>query len=68
MKECHIFIAITNKVGSNKMIAIRRRTFIIKVLFFILLLAPFIKNISEILKRLSRPANIAFIIIKTVFI
>ena len=35
MKECHIFIAITNKVRSNKMIEIRRRTFIIKVLFFI---------------------------------
>ena len=35
MRECHIFIAITNKVRSNKMIAIRRRTFIIKVLFFI---------------------------------
>ena len=34
MRECHIFIAITNKVRSNKMIAIRRRTFIIKVLFF----------------------------------
>ena len=31
MRECHIFIAITNKVRSNKMIAIRRRTFIIKV-------------------------------------
>lgn len=35
MKECHIFIAITNKVRSNKMIAMYRRTFKIKVLFFI---------------------------------
>ena len=41
MKECHIFIAITNKVRSNKMIAIRRRTFIIKVLFFIVSLLSF---------------------------
>ena len=41
MKECHIFIAITNKVRSNKMIAIRRRTLIIKVLFFIVSLLSF---------------------------
>ena len=41
MKECHIFIAITNKVSSNKMIAIRRRTLIIKVLFFIVSLLSF---------------------------
>ena len=43
MKECHIFIAITNKVRSNKMIAIRRRTFIIKVLFFISIPPFFLK-------------------------
>ena len=41
MKECHIFIAITNKVRNNKMIAIRRRAFIIKVLFFIVSLLSF---------------------------
>ena len=41
MKECHIFIAITNKVRSNKIITIRRRTFIIKVLFFIVFLLSF---------------------------
>ena len=34
MKECHIFIANTSKVESNKMIAMIFRTFIIKVLFF----------------------------------
>ena len=45
MKECHIFIAITNKVRSNKMIAIRRRTFIIKVLFFIST-PPFFRKIG----------------------
>ena len=43
MRECHIFIAITNKVRSNKMIAIRRRTFIIKVLFFISIPPFFLK-------------------------
>ena len=43
MKECHSFIAITNKVRSNKMIAIRRRTFIIKVLFFISIPPFFLK-------------------------
>ena len=44
MKECHIFIAITNKVRSNKMIAIRRRTFIIKVLFFIVSILSFSRS------------------------
>ena len=43
MKECHIFIAITNKVRSNKMIAMYRRTFIIKVLFFIFIPPFFLK-------------------------
>lgn len=43
MKECHIFIAITNKVRSNKMIAMHRRTFIIKVLFFIFIPPFFLK-------------------------
>ena len=43
MKECHIFIAIINKVRSNKMIAMYRRTFIIKVLFFIFIPPFFLK-------------------------
>ena len=43
MRECHSFIAVTNKVRSNKMIAIRRRTFIIKVLFFISIPPFFLK-------------------------
>lgn len=43
MKECHIFIAITNKVRSNKMIAMYRRTFMIKVLFFIFIPPFFLK-------------------------
>ncbi len=43
MKECHIFIAITNKVRSNKMIAMYRRTFIIKVFFFIFIPPFFLK-------------------------
>ena len=34
--KCHFFITATNAVRSNKMIAMYLRTFIIKILFFIL--------------------------------
>lgn len=43
MKECQIFIVITNKVRSNKMIAMYRRTFMAKVLFFIFIPPFFFK-------------------------
>ena len=43
VNECHNFIAITKLVRSNKMIAIRRRTFMIKVLFLIRIPPFFLK-------------------------
>ncbi len=41
LNECHFFIAKTNKVRSNKLIAISLNTFIIKVLIFIFIKPPF---------------------------
>ncbi len=43
--KCHFFIAITKVVRSNKMIAMYLRTFIIKILFFIIIKPPFFQKI-----------------------